>query len=73
VTALERVLAEEWPDGAFGGPRPRTVAYSPAEAQEQRLEAIARRQADLRAELLTDLRNRKAAQPIPRRPRKATR
>ncbi|MGW6872864.1 hypothetical protein ACWGHA_11075 [Streptomyces xanthophaeus] len=60
MTALERLLAEEWPDGSFGGPRPRARSYSPAEAQQAAREAIARRHADLRAELLTDLRTRKA-------------
>ncbi|WP_037637202.1 hypothetical protein [Streptomyces katrae] len=30
MSALERVLAEEWPDGSFGGPRPRTAnPYTP--------------------------------------------
>ncbi|MFE2164839.1 hypothetical protein ACFXB3_07165 [Streptomyces sp. NPDC059447] len=29
MTALERVLAEEWPDGRFGGPRPRTPDLTP--------------------------------------------
>lgn len=64
MTALERLLAEEWPDGRFGGPRPQPAPCSHAEAQQQAREAIARRQADLRAELLTDLRARKAARRV---------
>lgn len=27
MTALDRLLAEEWPDGTFGGPRPSTARY----------------------------------------------
>lgn len=29
MTALERVLAEEWPDGTFGGPRPAAPDLTP--------------------------------------------
>lgn len=34
MTALERTLAEEWPDGSFAGPRPRRPAWT-AEQQAQ--------------------------------------
>lgn len=29
MTALDRLLAEQWPDGRFGGPRPPAVRYRP--------------------------------------------
>lgn len=29
MSPLERVLAEEWPDGTFGGRRPETARYRP--------------------------------------------
>lgn len=61
MSPLEQFLAEQWPDGTFGGPRPRPASYSPAEARRDHADAIARRHADLRAELLNDLRTRKAS------------
>lgn len=62
MTGLARLLAEEWPDGTFGGPR--TAAAPPAPAP-CRAEAAAQHYADLEAAL--------TRQPIPRRPRKANR
>lgn len=41
---LERLLAEEWPTGLFGGPRPADPAPSPAPCHD---EAVAQHYADL--------------------------
>lgn len=49
---LERLLAEEWPTGTFGGPRPAAPRYVPRTSSR----SAARHQ----TELLADLRNRKA-------------
>lgn len=49
---LERLYAEEWPDGSFGGPRPERPRYVPRTSSK----SAARHQ----AALLADLRNRKA-------------
>ncbi|MFI5985094.1 hypothetical protein ACIBEA_30035 [Streptomyces sp. NPDC051555] len=47
MTALDRVLAEEWPDGTFGGPRPERPRYVPRTSSK----SAARHQADLLAAL----------------------
>lgn len=31
MTALELLLAEQWPDGTFAGPRPRPAPWTPDE------------------------------------------
>lgn len=60
MTALDRVLAEEWPDGTFGGPRPTAPRrYVPRTSPA----AAARHYADLAAAI---------RQPAKRRPRKAS-
>lgn len=45
MSPMERLLAEEWPDGTFGGPRPATARYrprhDPAAAQHQAVLAAA--------------------------------
>jgi len=61
VTALEVLLAEERPDGTFAGPRSRTRAWT----SEQ--------QAQHRADLIAALDGTEWHQPIPTRPRKASR
>lgn len=47
MTALERVLAEEWPDGTFGGPRPPRPRYVPRTSSR----SAARHRAELEAAL----------------------
>lgn len=66
MTALEQVLAEQWPDGRFGGPRPPATRYRPSVSPDD--------QARHRADLIAALTGHTWDQPIPaRRTRKASR
>ncbi|MFJ7269373.1 hypothetical protein ACIQV3_22475 [Streptomyces sp. NPDC099050] len=53
---LERLLAEEWPDGSFGGPRPATRRYIPRTSPV----SAARHRADLETAINRTRRPRKA-------------
>ncbi|MFD4921187.1 hypothetical protein ACFWNE_07685 [Streptomyces goshikiensis] len=70
MSPLEALLAEQWPDGTFGGPLPATARYRPRHDP-----ASAQHHADLAAAL----NGTEWHQPIParrqasRRPRKDTR
>ncbi|MFC9821419.1 hypothetical protein ACFWG6_31065 [Streptomyces erythrochromogenes] len=46
MSPMERLLAEEWPDGTFGGPRPADPAPAPTPCHD---EAAAQHYADLAA------------------------